>query len=39
MTDLLPDLNGATIKGWEGVSNKIWHFTGNVITYPCWDLS
>ena len=34
-----PNFNGETIKDWEGISNFILHFTGNVITYPCWDLS
>ena len=26
-----------TIEVWEWISNLISHFTGHVITYPCWD--
>ena len=31
--------NGATAEDWEWISNFIPHFTGHVITYPCWDWS
>ena len=34
-----PSFNGATVEVWEWMSNFISHFTGHVITYPCWDLS
>ena len=30
--------NGETIDVWEWICNFIPHFTGYVITYPCWDL-
>ena len=29
--------NGATVEVLECISNFILHFTGNAITYPCWD--
>ena len=31
------NFNGATVEVWEWISNFIPHFTGHVITYPCWD--
>ena len=31
------NFNGATVDVWEWISNFIPHFTGYVITYPCWD--
>ena len=31
------NFNGATFEVWEWISNFIPHFTGHVITYPCWD--
>ena len=31
-----PNFNGATVDVWEWISNFIPHFTGHVITYPCW---
>ena len=33
----LPNFNGATVEVWEWISNFIPHFTGHVITYPCWN--
>ena len=29
--------NSFDVDDWEWVSNLIPHFTGFVITYPCWD--
>ena len=34
-----PNFNGCTNEVWEWISNFISHFTGHVISYPCWDLS
>ena len=34
-----PDFNGATVEVWEWISNFIPHFTEQVITYRCWNLS
>ena len=34
-----PNFSGATFEHYEWMSNFIPHFTGHVITYPCWDLS
>ena len=31
-----PNFNGTTVEVWEWISNFIAHFTGHVITYPCW---
>ena len=31
------NFNYATIEVKEWKSNFIAHFTGHVITYPCWD--
>ena len=31
-------IHGATVEVWEWISNFITHFTGHVITYPCWVL-
>ena len=39
ITYLLPNVNGSTIEVWEWISNFILHFTGLVLTYPCWNLS
>ena len=33
------NFHGATVEVQEWISNFIPHFTGRVITYPCWDLS
>ena len=35
----LPNFNISTIEVWGRISNFIPHFTGHMITYPCWDLS
>ena len=35
----LPISNGATFEILDWKSNLTPHFTGHVITYPCWDLS
>ena len=32
-----PNFNDGTVEVWEWISNFIPHFTGHVITYPCWD--
>ena len=34
-----PNFNGGTVEVWELINNFISHFTGHVITYPCWDWS
>ena len=34
-----PNFNGATVEVLEWISNFILHFTGHVITCPCWDYS
>ena len=39
ITDPFPNVNGAAVEIWERMSNFIPHFTGYVITYPCYDLS
>ena len=31
------NFNGSTVEVKEWISNFILHFTGHVITYPCWD--
>ena len=31
-----PNFNGCTVEVWEWISNYIPHFTGHVITYPCY---
>ena len=36
---IFPDFSGAAVEVWEWTSNLIPHFTGYVITYPCWDIS
>ena len=38
ITSPFPNFNGATVEVWKWRSNFIPHFTGYVITYPCWDL-
>ena len=37
ITYLFANLNGCTVEFLEWISNFIPHFTGYVITYPCWD--
>ena len=32
-----PNINSCTVEVWEWMINFIPHFTGHVITYPCWD--
>ena len=32
-----PNFNGATVEVWEWIINFTTHFTGHVISYPCWD--
>ena len=39
MTHPLPNFNGSTVKVSKWIINFIPHFTGHVITYPCWDWS
>ena len=34
-----PNFNSTTVEVWEWKRNFIPHFTGHVMTYPCWDLS
>ena len=31
-----PNFNGGAVEAWEWISNFIPHFSGHVITYPCW---
>ena len=33
-----PNFNCGTVGVWGGISSCISYFTGQVITYPCWDL-
>ena len=37
VTYSFPNLNGAIVEVWEYMNYFIPHFTGHVITYPCWD--
>ena len=37
ITYLFPNFNGFTVEVWEWISNFVPHFTGNAITYSCWD--
>ena len=39
ITYSFPNFNGCTVDVWEWMSNFVSHFTGCVITDPCWDLS
>ena len=39
ITYAFPNFNDATVDVWQLVSNFIPHFTGHVVTYPCWDWS
>ena len=39
ITDPVPNFIGAIYEVWEWISVFLSHFTGHVITYPCWDLS
>ena len=32
-----PNFNSCTVEVWEWISNFKPHFTGHVITYPCWE--
>ena len=34
-----PNFNSTVIEVWKLISNFIPHFTGHVVTYPCWDYS
>ena len=34
-----PNFNDAADEVREGINNLIPHFTGHVITFPCWDWS
>ena len=34
---IIPNFNSSTVEVWEWLSNFIPHFTGYVVTYPCWD--
>ena len=39
ITYLFLNFNGCTVEVWEWISsNFIYHFTGHVITHPCWVL-
>ena len=33
-----PNVNGVTVEVWEWISNFSPHFSGHVITYPCWGV-
>ena len=39
ITYTFSNFNRTTIEVLEWMSNFIPHFTGHMITYPCWDLS
>ena len=39
VTYSFPNFTGATVEVWECMNYFIPHFTGHVITYPCWDKS
>ena len=39
IVDPFPNFNGATIEVWEWMHNFIPHFTGRMITCPCWELN
>ena len=32
-----PNLNGCTVQFWHWISDFIPHFTGHMITCPCWN--
>ena len=34
-----PNFNSCTVEVWKWISNFIPHYTMDIITYPCWDLS
>ena len=36
ITYLFPNFSSATIEIWEWIRNFILHFTGHVISRPCW---
>ena len=35
----LPNFNSFAVEIWEWINTFILHFTGQVISYPCWDLT
>ena len=37
ITYTFPNFIGTAIEVWEWIINFIPHFTGHMITYPCWD--
>ena len=39
ITNPFPNSKGCNIEIWEWINNFFPHFTGLVITYPCWDWS
>ena len=39
ITCSFPNVTGCIVEVWEWIINFIPHFTGHVITYPCWDKS
>ena len=39
ITHPFPNFKSGTVEVWERTSNFIQHFTGHVITYPCYDQS
>ena len=39
ITYSFPNFNGAIVEVWEWISTFITHFTGYVITDPCWNWS
>ena len=34
-----PNFNGCIVEVWEEISNFVTHFSGHMITYPCWGFS
>ena len=34
---LFPNFRGCTVEVWKWINNFIPHFTGHVLTYPCWN--
>ena len=39
MTFQFLNINCATVDVWQWICNFIQHFTGHMVSYPCWDFS
>ena len=37
ITHLFPNFDGAVIEVWEYISDFIPQFTGDIISYACWE--